>query len=99
MWLAEEWKLPDIVLDTNLFHHAPSLAKRNEKHVAMIHIADYLTAKNIMSPTEKDPNYPLDPASLEILGYLKAILRTWKNHWAAFLSQMKYLNNFSIKEI
>jgi putative nucleotidyltransferase with HDIG domain len=68
MWLAEEWKLPDVVKDANLFHHTPALAKRNEKHVAMIHIADYLTTKNIMSPTEKDPNYPLDPASLEILG-------------------------------
>jgi hypothetical protein len=34
----------------------------------LIHISDYLTAKNIMSPTEKGPNYPLDPASLEILG-------------------------------
>lgn len=75
MWLAEEWKLPDIVLDTNLFHHAPSLAKRNEKHIAMIHIADYLTAKNIMSPTEKDPNYPLDPASLEILGISETRLK------------------------
>ena len=68
MWLSEEWKLPDIVIDTNLFHHTPSLAKRNEKHVALIHIADYLTAKNIMSPIEKDPNYPLDPGSLGILG-------------------------------
>jgi HD-like signal output (HDOD) protein len=68
MWFAEEWKLPDIVQDVNLFHHTPSLAKRNEKHVAVIHIADYLTAKNIVSPIEKDPNYPLDPHSLKILG-------------------------------
>jgi len=68
MWLAEGWKLPDTVQDTNLFHHTPSLAKRNEKHVAVVHIADYLTSKNIISPIEKDPGYPLDPSSLEILG-------------------------------
>lgn len=68
MWLAEAWKLPDMVQDTNLFHHTPSLAKRNEKHVAVVHIADYLTSKNIISPIEKDPGYPLDPSSLEILG-------------------------------
>lgn len=68
MWFAEEWKLPDIVQDVNLFHHTPSIATRNEKHVAVIHIADYLTAKNIISPTEKDPNYSLDPYSLKILG-------------------------------
>jgi HD-like signal output (HDOD) protein len=68
MWLAEEWKLPDIIKDVNLFHHTPSIAKRNEKEVAVIHIADYLTTKNIISPIEKDPNYSLDPYSIKILG-------------------------------
>ena len=68
MWLAEGWKLPDIVQDVNLFHHTPSLANRNQKHVAAVHIADYLTSKNIISPIEKDPGYPLDPSALKILG-------------------------------
>ncbi len=68
MWLAEEWKLPDVIMDVNLFHHTPSLAKRNVKHVAIIHLSDYITSKNVISPTEKAPNYPLDPASLKILG-------------------------------
>jgi len=68
MWFAEGWKLPDMVQDVNLLHHTPSLAKRNEMHVAVTHIADYLTSKNIISPIEKDPSYPLDRSSLEILG-------------------------------
>jgi putative nucleotidyltransferase with HDIG domain len=68
MWFAEGWKLPEIVQDVNLFHHTPSLAKKNEKYVAAVHVADYLTSKNIISPIEKDPGYPLDPFSLEILG-------------------------------
>jgi len=67
-WLAEEWKLPEIIMDINMFHHAPSLAQRNSRQVAAIHIADYLTSRNIMGPTEKDPKYPLDLSSLEILG-------------------------------
>jgi len=67
-WLAEEWKLPEIIQDINTFHHFPHLAKRNPRPVAVIHIADYLTTKNIMSPFEKDPDYPLDLSSLEILG-------------------------------
>ncbi|MBI5409899.1 MAG: HDOD domain-containing protein [Nitrospirae bacterium] len=67
-WLAEKWNLPDTVLDTTLYHHAPSLAKNNLKHVAVIHIADYLTTKNIFRPTKNDPNYPFDPSSLEALG-------------------------------
>jgi len=75
MWFAEGWKLPDIVQDVNLFHHTPSLAKRNEKHVAAVHIADYLTSKNIISPIEKDPKYPLDSSSLEIIGVSESDLK------------------------
>lgn len=74
-WLAEEWKLPDIILDVNLYHHCPSSSTRNEKSIAVIHVADYLTAMNIMSPVENDPAYPLDPSSLEILGISEAELK------------------------
>ena len=34
----------------------------------MIHLADYISSKDLMSPTEKDPEYPLDHAAFEILG-------------------------------
>ncbi|MBI4847948.1 MAG: HDOD domain-containing protein [Nitrospirae bacterium] len=67
-WLAEGWGLPDIVIDTNLYHHMPSRAEKNLKQIAVIHIADYITTRNILSPTEKDPNYPLDFSALDILG-------------------------------
>lgn len=66
-WLAEHWNLPETMLDANLYHHTPSLAKRNEKLLAVIHIADYISAKKIFSPIEKDPNYPFDGGSLDIL--------------------------------
>ena len=66
-WLAEKWKLSDTILDTILYHHTPSLAKRNEKHVGIVHIADYITAKNIYSPIDKESGYPLDQSSLDIL--------------------------------
>ena len=68
LWLAEQWNLPDTILDTTLYHHAPSHAKNNLKHVAVIHIADFITAKNIISPTKMGPNYLFDQHSLEILG-------------------------------
>lgn len=66
-WLAEKWNLPTTVLDTTLYHHTPSLAKRNSKRAAVIHLADYITTKKMLSPVEKDPNYPFDSSSLEIL--------------------------------
>ncbi|GBD97860.1 MAG TPA: HDOD domain-containing protein [Nitrospirae bacterium] len=67
-WLAEQWNLPNTILDTTLYHHTPSLAKRNLKRIAVIHIADYIATRDIMGPTEKDPGYPFDHASLDILG-------------------------------
>ena len=67
-WLVEKWNLPNTILDTTLYHHTPSLAKRNLKRIAVIHIADYIVARDIMGPTENDPGYHFDPASLEILG-------------------------------
>jgi HD-like signal output (HDOD) protein len=67
-WLCEEWKLPEVIMDINMFHHTPHLAERNAKQIAAIHIADYLTSKNIMAPIEKDPHYKLELSSIEILG-------------------------------
>jgi len=66
-WLADHWNLPETVLDATLYHHTPSLAKRNEQLLAVIHIADYIAAKNIYYPIEKNPNYPLDHGAFDIL--------------------------------
>lgn len=67
-WLAEQWNLPNTVLDTILYHHTPSLSRNNAKRVAVIHIADYIVSKDIFSPFEKDPGYSLDHGTREILG-------------------------------
>ena len=67
-WLAEKWELPGIFTDTVRYHHAPSAAKWNTKHVAVVHLADYMTTANIFRITEKKPDYPFEPAALDILG-------------------------------
>lgn len=66
-WLAEKWNLPDTVLDTVLYHHTPSLAQNNSKHVAVVHIADYIVTQYILSVSQINPNYLFDPSCLEIL--------------------------------
>jgi putative nucleotidyltransferase with HDIG domain len=67
-WLAEKWNLPDIVLDTVLYHHTPSLAQNNLKHVAVVHIADYITSQNIIKSVERDYSHYLDHSCLDMLG-------------------------------
>ncbi len=66
-WLAEKWKLPESIIDTVLYHHNPSSAKKNLKRVAVIHIADYVVSKGVFSVTKTNPDYPMDPFSLEAL--------------------------------
>ncbi len=67
-WLAEKWNLPDTVLDTVLYHHTPSLAKKNLKHVAVIHIADYIATQHIISATELAFDSVVNPSCLNLLG-------------------------------
>ncbi len=66
-WLAEKWNLPNAILDTTAYHHAPSLATRNVKRVAIVHIADYIATTKMLSPVEQDPHYPFDESSLDLL--------------------------------
>ncbi|MBI5055899.1 MAG: HDOD domain-containing protein [Nitrospirae bacterium] len=67
-WLVDKWNLPDIILDTTQYHHAPSKAKRNLNLAALAHVADFIATRSIFSATKEDPNYPFDKASLDILG-------------------------------
>lgn len=71
-WLAEKWTLPETILDTIMFHHAPSRAKRNLKRVALVHVADYCVSKYVVSPLRKEAAYPLDTVALELLGITHA---------------------------
>ncbi len=76
-WLAEKWNLPEGVLETILYHHNPSLAKKNLERAAVIHIADYIVSRGIFTVIKDNPNYPLDSSSLSILeiseDYLKKV--------------------------
>ncbi len=67
-WLADKWNLPRSISDTVLRHHSPSLSKRKSRVMAVIHLADYITTRNILGPVRNDPGYPLDRSSLDMLG-------------------------------
>jgi putative nucleotidyltransferase with HDIG domain len=77
-WLADQWKLPGNILDTVMYHHSPSLAEKHQKSVAIIHIADFITTKSIIGPTKVNPNYPFDPAALEIMELSKSDLNEFE---------------------
>ncbi len=66
-WLAKQWELPDNVLDSILYHHRPAASVNNLPHVAVTHLADYITTQNILSLTEQNPAYELEINCLDIL--------------------------------
>lgn len=74
-WLAEKWNLPEDVVYTARYHHTPSLATKKTRRVAIIHIADHMVSKGIFSALRNDPNYPLEQASLDLLGIKEDYLR------------------------
>ncbi|UCD36022.1 MAG: HDOD domain-containing protein [Nitrospiraceae bacterium] len=74
-WLADQWGLPETILDTTLYHHTPSLAKRNAKYSAIVHVADFIAVKNNFSPVQEDPSYPLDLGAFDILSITDNDLR------------------------
>jgi HD-like signal output (HDOD) protein len=67
-WLAEEWKLPASIISSTLYHHEPLQAKKHVNQVAIVHLADFLTARIVLGPVEQDPQYPFDHACLDVLG-------------------------------
>ncbi len=67
-WLIDKWNLPEHIVEVVRYHHTPVEAKKYVQETAVIHIADYITSNNIKSVIKNDPCYPLDPASLDILG-------------------------------
>jgi len=74
-WLAEKWNLPDDVIYTVRYHHTPLLATKKTKRVAIIHIADHMVSKGVFSAIQSDPHYPLERASLDLLGINEDYLR------------------------
>ena len=60
--------LPNNIKDTIQYHHSPSIEKQSAMHVSVTHVADYISTKNILSPVDEDPGYPLDDAALEVHG-------------------------------
>jgi len=67
-WLAKKWNLPDTVTDSILYHHTPSIAQNNLKHVAVVHIADYVTAQNIIKEIDRTYSQTMEHSSLDMLG-------------------------------
>jgi len=67
-WLGEKWNLPDSVIDSILYHHDPSSAKRNMKQVCIVHLADFITSEHILPPIKRDPKYPFVAEVFDILG-------------------------------
>jgi len=68
-WLADKWMLPEAIYDVIRFHHCPAKAALNPSMAAVIHVSDFVCAKNNYSPVSgKGYEDGFDRAALKMLG-------------------------------
>lgn len=70
LWLADKWNLPLVIQDAICYHHAPGAAPRNQRCVAVVHLANVVADRRLLGPISMGGGVtnPLDYAALEILG-------------------------------
>ncbi len=73
-WLADKWSLPDTLTEIILYHHTPSLSKKHQKDVSLVHLADIVATRKSYGITMKEPLYPFDFSTLEMIGTTEAHL-------------------------
>ncbi len=65
-WMAEEWSLPESVVLTARYHHAPSLLENGVSYAAVVHLADSLVDECNMKAVDNESSYVLDSACYDI---------------------------------
>lgn len=69
LWLADKWNLPLVIQDAIYYHHSPQEARRNQKAVAVVHLANVVAERRSLGPIESaSPANPLEYSALEVLG-------------------------------
>jgi putative nucleotidyltransferase with HDIG domain len=68
-WLADKWRLPDVIRDAVYYHHDVAGAEYFRKNVAIVHIADYIAVRKGYSPIRTGGyEYELEGVALDALG-------------------------------
>ncbi|HMK48683.1 MAG TPA: HDOD domain-containing protein [Thermodesulfovibrionales bacterium] len=70
MWLADKWNLPRHVSESIRFHHEPMSS--NNRQIALIHLADYISCKKSFEPVEKANPECLDHSVFDMLEATRA---------------------------
>ncbi len=63
------WSFPDILIDTVVSHHKPSLANYDKPLSAAVHLADYMTNMFEVANCSWDKDFELDESILETLHF------------------------------
>lgn len=66
-WLGERWNLPDQLVETIRFHHAPERAGENTKLVSIVHCADVFAKQLSAEPVEFDGDNTFSEFALDQL--------------------------------
>lgn len=66
-WLGERWNLPDQLVQTIRYHHAPDKAEENQKLVSIVHCADVFARQLATEPVEYDLETNFNETALDTL--------------------------------
>jgi putative nucleotidyltransferase with HDIG domain len=67
-WLIAQWDLPENLLSSIIYHHAPALADQYSGSVFLCHYADYLTYSRNLNGSNGIAPPPLEASTLAALG-------------------------------
>ncbi|MBU2492249.1 MAG: HDOD domain-containing protein [Bacteroidetes bacterium] len=92
--LIDRWNLPEKLKNAVRYHHKPSEAGDEAEFSAVIHLADYMTAKFGIGNFKWDENFELDMEVVEILKlgsleYLESFTETYKDLFESQLESIK----------
>lgn len=74
-WIAEQWRLPRIIVDVIYTHHRPSMSQGYSLEAALVHLADIIAAEHFYGVADGEALYDLDPSALVILRISEGLFR------------------------
>lgn len=97
-YLAENWQLPEKLVNVIAHHHSLSLESEHPQLVALIQLADMLAAKYQVNSSDPAVPPPIDPGIWKILNTEQTKLDTWEEGLQEEIGKSQELQDLMLKQ-